>query len=63
MTKREDESWKKFCETGLVSDYLEYRSAVEFGQKAPGLPDAEGVAHADIHRSGGGPGEGPGRAG
>ena len=56
MTKRAEETWKKFCETGLVSDYLEYRSAVAFEQRGPGLPE-EASCHADIHRRGGDTGE------
>lgn len=49
MTRQEDESWKKFCQTGLISDYLEYRSAVNFAQKTPGLPEGGGENHADFH--------------
>lgn len=46
MNKRSENCWKKFCETGQVSDYLEYRSAVAFNQKSPDAEQREGEPHA-----------------
>ena len=49
MTQREQECWEQFCRTGLISDYLEYRGAVGYGQRAP----QEGEQNAAWDQGGG----------
>lgn len=44
MDERERERWEQFCRTGLVSDYLEYRAAVDYHRA---VPPGEDVIHAD----------------
>lgn len=56
MTRQQNENWQKFCQTGLISDYLEYRSSVNFSQKGPGLPETSGGSYADFHSGGSGTG-------
>ena len=56
MGSREQECWERFCRSGLVSDYLEYRSAVEFEKRGPedGIsPGVEGMKYADRDQGGG----------
>ena len=49
MGTQERECWEQFCRTGLVSDYLEYRAAVDYRRAAPG----EEATDADRDKSGG----------
>ena len=61
MAERAEVCWKKFCETGQVSDYLEYRGAVAFCQKSPDAAQREdGHYHAAIHTCGSGTGKSAG---
>ena len=42
MNEQERTHWQRFMETGLVSDYLDYRGAAESGAQAL-RADAEGT--------------------
>jgi len=54
-TDKAMESWKKFCQTGAVSDYLAYRSEINSSENHPPeftasreVPDAaENRRHSD----------------
>ena len=57
MGSREEECWERFRQSGLISDYLEYRSAVEFEKRGPEeASPGPGEARSDAARDpGGGP--------
>ncbi len=63
MGSREQECWEKFCKSGLVSDYLEYRSAVDFEKRGPEEPSpgpGEERGNAGWYQGGGAEGQKPG---
>lgn len=41
MGTKEQERWEQFCKTGLIADYLEYRSATGYGRRAPEEEDRD----------------------
>lgn len=57
MNAEERECWERFCQSGLVADYLEYRAAVGYRQAVPG----EGATDADRNQGGGALGQEHGR--
>jgi hypothetical protein len=63
MGSREQECWDRFCKSGLVSDYLEYRSAVDFERRAPEeetSPEGEEGSHAGWNQGSGAQSQKPG---
>lgn len=43
----EQERWEQFCRTGLISDYLEYRSAAGYSRRTPEEGPAPGEGNED----------------
>ena len=62
MTERERSCWEQFCRTGLISDYLEYRGAVDCRRGAPeeGHAPEEDSRYAAWDQRGGALGQKPG---
>ncbi len=52
-------SWKKFTETGRVSDYLEYRGSVHAGTSSVDTGTAGSAAEVNRHAADGGRPGGP----
>ena len=61
MGTREQECWEQFLKTGLVSDYLEYRGAVNYSERAPqgAVPAGEEQGNAGWDQGGGAAGQKP----
>lgn len=64
MGGQEQERWEQFCRTGLISDYLEYRSAAGYSRRTPeeDLVPEEGEQDAAWDQGGGALGQKPGGA-
>ena len=58
MEKRK-KSWKKFTETGRVSDYLEYRGSIHSGTSSVDAGTAGSTAEVNLHAADGGRPGGP----
>lgn len=59
--ERRKKSWKKFTETGRVSDYLEYRGCIQTGTGHMDAGTAESAAEVNRHAADRGRPGGPGQ--
>ncbi|MEG1874053.1 MAG: hypothetical protein RR022_05820 [Angelakisella sp.] len=63
MKNQNEQAWEKFCRTGCVTDYLDYRAATDaVCGDSGGMPVTKGANHAAADKRAGDTGKAAGGA-